>query len=75
MKNLMDAKQTKFERDVVSGSMPDYVLCTSHDLAPILQAALSVEKGFAESKAFKQAYKEWQKGLRKAAKKSKGSGG
>jgi hypothetical protein len=39
----------------------DFVLCTSHDLAPILQAALGLERGFDDAKEFKRAYKHWSK--------------
>jgi len=43
----------------------DFVLCTSHDLAPILQRALGLDKGFHESKAFKKAYKAWERDIRR----------
>ena len=40
---------------------PDFVLCTSHDLAPLLQTALGLERGFDEAKEFKSAYKKWDR--------------
>ncbi|KAH7904450.1 hypothetical protein BJ138DRAFT_910109, partial [Hygrophoropsis aurantiaca] len=40
---------------------PDFELCTSHDLAPLIQAALGLEKGFHEAKAFRREYKGWEK--------------
>lgn len=43
----------------------DFVLCTSHNLAPIIQEALGLEKGYHESKSFKKGYKAWEKSLEK----------
>ena len=37
------------------------MLCTSHDLAPLLQGALGLERGFDDAKEFKNAYKRWNK--------------
>lgn len=44
----------------------DFVLCTSHDLAPILQRALGLNKGFHESKDFKKAYKTWERDIQRS---------
>ncbi|KAI0077416.1 hypothetical protein K474DRAFT_1085165 [Panus rudis PR-1116 ss-1] len=43
----------------------DFVLCTSHDLAPILQEAVGFEKQHFETRTFKTAYKKWEKEVRK----------
>ena len=45
-----------------NGDKPDFVLCTSHDLAPLLQAALGPERGFDEAKEFKRSYRYWSRG-------------
>jgi hypothetical protein len=45
-----------------NGNKPDFVLCASHDLAPLLQAALGLERGFDDAKEFKRSYKAWSKG-------------
>jgi hypothetical protein len=44
------------------GDKPDFVLCASHDLAPLLQAALCLERGFDDTKEFKRLYRHWSKG-------------
>ncbi|RDB29112.1 hypothetical protein Hypma_014935 [Hypsizygus marmoreus] len=46
-----------------SDGAPDFVLCASHNLAPIIQEAAGLEKGFHESKAFKKEYKSWEKSV------------
>ena len=53
------------------GKARDFVLCTSHDLAPILLEACGFPKEYFETRAFKDAYKRWETGLRKAKKKAK----
>ena len=44
-----------------SGDKPFFVLCTSHDLAPLLQTALGLEPGFEDAKEFKRSYKDWSR--------------
>jgi hypothetical protein len=43
------------------GKTPDFVLCASHDLAPLLQVALGLKRGFDDAKEFKSAYKQWDR--------------
>ena len=40
---------------------PDFILCTSHDLEPIMKTALGLEWRFPSSKEFKRAYEKWTK--------------
>ncbi|KAI8996365.1 hypothetical protein BD414DRAFT_477707 [Trametes punicea] len=49
----------------------DFVLCTSHDLAPLLQEACGLSKQDFETRAFRDAYKRWEKEVRKGNKKGK----
>ena len=51
-------------RHASNGDKQDFVLCTSHDLAPLLQAILDLERGFDDVKEFKHLYKHWSKGLK-----------
>lgn len=53
----------------------DFVMCTSHDLAPLLQEACGFPKQYFETRAFKDAYQRWEKEVRKAAKKGRGAPG
>jgi hypothetical protein len=39
----------------------DFILCTSHDLEPIMKTALGLEGEFGKTKIFKSAYKQWTK--------------
>ncbi|KAI0373589.1 hypothetical protein BV20DRAFT_937433, partial [Pilatotrama ljubarskyi] len=50
----------------------DFVLCTSHDLAPLLQDACGFSKEYFETRAFRDGYQRWGKEVRKANKKTKG---
>jgi hypothetical protein len=43
----------------------DFVLCTFCNLAPVIQEAIGLDKGFHESKSFKKEDKIWEKGLQK----------
>lgn len=47
------------------GAEPDFVLCTSHDLEPMMKTktALGLEWKFASSKVFKRAYDKWTKNI------------
>lgn len=45
------------------GVKPDFVLCTSHDLEPMMKTALGLEWRFASSKVFKRAYEKWTKNI------------
>lgn len=53
------------QNQLVEGKAPDFVICTSHDLLPILQAALRLDRGFDDSKSFKSSYKQWAKRSKK----------
>jgi hypothetical protein len=44
-----------------AGSTSDFGLCTSHDLAPVLQTVFGVRKGFDKEKIFQIAQKEFIK--------------
>jgi len=55
-------REVLHKRHTKNGNKPDFVLCTSHDLAPLLQAALGLERGFDDAKEFKRSYKAWSKG-------------
>ncbi|KAI8996375.1 hypothetical protein BD414DRAFT_520288 [Trametes punicea] len=67
--SLMAARRNKDNEE--KGGGRDFVLCTSHDLAPLLQEACGFTKQQFETRAFKDAYKGWEKGLRKANRKGK----
>jgi len=56
VRKLMKAWRLKATTLLNADDSHDFVLCTSHDLAPILQRALGLNKGFHESKAFKKAW-------------------
>ncbi|OSD03028.1 hypothetical protein PYCCODRAFT_1434904 [Trametes coccinea BRFM310] len=58
---LVAARKAKSEND--------FVLCTSHDLAPLLQEACGFSKQHFETRAFKDAYKRWIKEVKKVSKK------
>ncbi|KAL7280824.1 hypothetical protein ACG7TL_005768 [Trametes sanguinea] len=58
---LVAARKAKSEND--------FVLCTSHDLAPLLQEACGFSKQHFETRAFKDAYKRWVKEVKKVSKK------
>ena len=45
------------------GATLDFVLCTSHDLEPMMKTALGLEWRFARSKMFKHAYEKWAKSI------------
>lgn len=45
------------------GAKPDFVLCTSHDLEPMMKTALCLERRFGSSKVFKSAYEKWTKNV------------
>lgn len=66
--NLVAARDAKSD----NRGMRDFVLCTSHDLAPLLQEACGLSKEHFGTRAFKDAYKRWEKEVRKAEKKGKG---
>ncbi|KAH9903386.1 hypothetical protein C8Q73DRAFT_674482 [Cubamyces lactineus] len=66
---VIAAREAKRSAD--NGKARDFVLCTSHDLAPILLEACAFPKEYFETRAFKDAYKRWEAGLRKAKKKGK----
>lgn len=68
--NLVAARDAKSDSD--NRGMRDFVLCTSHDLAPLLQQACGFSKEHFGTRAFKDAYKRWEKEVRKAEKKGKG---
>ncbi|RPD63060.1 hypothetical protein L226DRAFT_607764 [Lentinus tigrinus ALCF2SS1-7] len=67
MDELVKARRAKSEHD--PDVKRDFVLCTSHDLAPLLQEACGFSKQYFETRAFKAAYKRWEKDVRKAEKK------
>lgn len=69
--NLVAARDAKSDSGNNCG-MRDFVLCTSHDLAPLLQEACGFSKEHFGTRAFKDAYKRWEKEVRKAEKKGKG---
>lgn len=46
----------------------DFGVCTSHDLAPIVARVFAIPKGFDEEKAFRAAYKAFEKEWRKKTK-------
>ncbi|EJF63785.1 hypothetical protein DICSQDRAFT_179037 [Dichomitus squalens LYAD-421 SS1] len=71
MAAIMAAREAKHNHETIRER--DFVLCTSHDLAPLLQDACAFPKQHFETRAFKDAYKQWEKGLRKANKKGKGA--
>jgi hypothetical protein len=56
---IIENRRAKTDRE--GSEVPDFVLCTSHDLAPLLQAALGLERRFDGAKDFKKAYKLWDK--------------
>ncbi|KAI0324578.1 hypothetical protein GY45DRAFT_1331391 [Cubamyces sp. BRFM 1775] len=66
---VIAAREAK--RSGEGGKARDFVLCTSHDLAPILVEACGFPKEYFETRAFKDAYKRWETMLRKAKKKGK----
>jgi hypothetical protein len=45
------------------GAKHDFVLCTSHDLEPMMKTALCLECRFGSSKQFKCAYANWTKNI------------
>ncbi|CDO75890.1 hypothetical protein BN946_scf184533.g5 [Trametes cinnabarina] len=61
--SLVAARKSKGESD--------FVLCTSHDLAPLLQEACGLSKQHFETRAFKDAYKRWTKEVRKDGKNAR----
>ena|ERR1700722_9378817 len=61
LEELMQSRRKK------SLEKPDFVLCTSQDLAPLLQTALGLERGFDNSKEFKNAYTRWDRAHRRAS--------
>ena len=63
---LMNARRLKATIPLGVDDSHDFVLCTSHDLAPILQRALGLDKGFHQSKAFKKAHKAWERGIQRS---------
>ncbi|RDX54339.1 hypothetical protein OH76DRAFT_1398659 [Lentinus brumalis] len=73
MDDLVKARKAKSERGEEGGR--DFVVCTSHDLAPLLQEACAFPKEYFETRAFREAYKRWEKEVRKAAKKGRGGAG
>lgn len=62
---VVESRRLKASRDTDQETRADFVICTSHDLAPILQRALGLDRGFHESKAFKKGCKAWEKEVRK----------
>ncbi|KAI0795784.1 hypothetical protein C8Q75DRAFT_467832 [Abortiporus biennis] len=67
--NVIAARRKKSQREL--NSTKDFVMCTSHDLAPLLQEACAFDKSDFETKAFRSAYKQWEKGVKRAAKAGK----
>ncbi|KAI0372797.1 hypothetical protein BV20DRAFT_939368, partial [Pilatotrama ljubarskyi] len=53
------------------GGERDFVMCTSHDLAPLLQEACGFPKQHFEMRMVRDAYKRWEKEVRKANKTGK----
>jgi hypothetical protein len=45
------------------GVKHDFVLCTSHDLEPMMKTALCLDGRFGSSKIFKSAYANWTKNI------------
>jgi hypothetical protein len=45
------------------GATSDFVLCTSHDLEPMMKTALGLEWRYERSKTFKHAYEKWTKSI------------
>ncbi|KAH9850559.1 hypothetical protein C2E23DRAFT_834424 [Lenzites betulinus] len=68
---LVAARKAKGDGEGRGGR--DFVLCTSHDLAPLLQEACGFSKEYFETRAFKDLYQRWGKEVRKANKKGKGA--
>jgi hypothetical protein len=48
-----------------SDGAADFALCTSHNLAPIIQESVGLARGFHNSKLFKKEYKMWEKDIQK----------
>ncbi|KAI0781251.1 hypothetical protein BD413DRAFT_600650 [Trametes elegans] len=71
---VMAARKAKGADNDEGGASRDLVLCTSHDLAPLLQEACGSTRQHFETRAFKDAYKRWEKEVRKAGQKGKGAG-
>ncbi|CDO68116.1 hypothetical protein BN946_scf185044.g24 [Trametes cinnabarina] len=69
--DLVAARKAKGNNDDQRAER-DFVLCTSHDLAPLLQEACGFTKGYFETRAFRDGYRRWGKEVRKANKKTKG---
>ncbi|KAI9064157.1 hypothetical protein FKP32DRAFT_1591568 [Trametes sanguinea] len=67
---FLDARMAALVAARKAKSENDFVLCTSHDLAPLLQEACGFSKQHFETRAFKDAYKRWTKEVKKANKKS-----
>ncbi|KAI0716011.1 hypothetical protein C8T65DRAFT_572464 [Cerioporus squamosus] len=65
---LIKARRAKGEHD--PDVERDFVLCTSHDLAPLLQEACGFSKQHFETRTFKDAYKRWEKNVRKTERKA-----
>ncbi|KAI0052773.1 hypothetical protein FA95DRAFT_1553040 [Auriscalpium vulgare] len=68
MAALLEARRAKAALEGQGQEKLDFVLCTSHDLAPLLQEACGLPKQHFETRVFKDAYARWEKDLRKAAK-------
>ena len=66
MESLMTARR---EKAGPGAAARDFVMCTSHDLAPLLVEACAFPKDYFKTKVFKQAYKRWEKDIQKAARK------
>ncbi|CAB4373981.1 unnamed protein product [Rhizophagus irregularis] len=47
-------------------------LCSSHDLAPLVQEIFGIRKGFQKEKGFTKAFKKFEKDWRKKYKKRSG---
>jgi len=61
VEKVVSRRKQKNQHDE-GNTVPDFVICTSHDLLPILRAALGLDRGFDDSKSFKSSYKKWAKG-------------
>ena len=64
--DLMVARRVKGGE---AGAGDDFIVCTSHDLAPLLLEACALPKQHFETRVFKDSYKRWEKDARKAEKK------
>lgn len=61
MASLIQSRRDQSQRTRSDAVKHDFVLCTSHDLAPSLQKACGFSKEFFGTRTFKAAYRTWKK--------------